>query len=329
MKIFVIGTSNSVMRGNYASALKEKHEVINLSVGRTPVIMHLNMIMEKKEEIEQGDVLIIDHYINDMMYYAAVYKEDYLVYVEDLYKLIASLNINAINLLFPIDGYKQHPSFSHYQQLVELGKKYKITRLDLNKSGFLSDDYTDYIHLKNEKSYEFGLWLEAELNQQNWLKPTDGEILENPYTILHFQNLKTNRPIRHFTNSLVNINFIRITDVIEIDTQGLGELIAFSYFRTNNSCDGIWLNERPIVTSGNGYYVDLFDEKFLPADKLVIKPMLEQGGFHSPNKFEYVEGQFEGAKLVELIFRKNGELLVKPSKHHRIPLHYQCPSAEK
>lgn len=75
------------MRGNYASALKEKHEVIKLSVGRTPVTMHLKMIMEKKEEIEQGDVLIIDHYINDMMYYAAVYKEDYLVHMEDLYKL--------------------------------------------------------------------------------------------------------------------------------------------------------------------------------------------------------------------------------------------------
>ena len=56
--------------------------------------------------------------------------------------------------------------------------------------------------------------------------------------------------------------------------------------------------------------------------------MLEQGGFYSPNNFEYVEGQFEGAKLVELIFRKNGEFLVNPSKHHRIPLHYQRPPAE-
>ena len=328
MKIFVIGTSNSVMRGNYASALKEKHEVINLSVGRTPVIMHLKMIMEKKEEIEQGDVLIIDHYINDMMYYAAAYKEDYWLYVEDLYKLLASLNINVINLLFPIRGYKQHHDFGHYQKIIELGKEYKLSRLDLNKSGFLWDDYTDYTHLKNSKSYEFGLWLGAELSQQSWAKPRDGKILETPYTFVHFQNLNTNRPVRNFCNSLVNINFIRITETIEVDTQGLGELIGFSYFRTNNSCDGIWLNERPIVTSNNGYFVDLFDEKFLPTAKLVIRPMLEQGGFYSPNNFEYVEGQFEGAKLVELIFRKNGEFLVNPSKHHRIPLHYQRPPAE-
>lgn len=328
MKIFVIGTSNSVMRGSYASALQENHEVVNLSIGRTPVLMHLKMILERKAEIEQGDVLIIDHYINDMMYYAAAYKEDYWLYVEDLYKLLASLNINVINILFPIRGYKQHPNFAHYQKIIELGKTYKLSRLDLNKSGFLWDDYGDYIHLRNRRSYEFGLWLGAELSQQKWTKPTGGKTLENPYTIVHFQNLNTNRPVRHFCNSLVNIHFIRITETIEVDTRGLGELIGFSYFRINTSCDGVWLNDRPIVTSGNGYFVDLFDEKFLSTEKLVIKPMLEQGGFHSPNNFEYVEGQFKGAKLVELIFRKKSEFLVKPSKHHRIPLHYQRPPAE-
>lgn len=324
MKIFVIGTSNSVMRGNYVSALGEQHEVVNLSVGRTPVIMHLKMILEKKEEIEQGDLLIIDHYINDMMYYAAYYKEDYLLYMEDLYKLLASLNINVINLLFPIKGYRRHPCFAHYQQVVELSKHYKLTRIDLNMAGYLPEDYQDPTHLRNKKSYQFGLWLSEALTQQAWSKPTGGKLLENPYSILHFQSLNTNRPIRHFANSLVNIKFIRITETIEVNTQGLGELIGFSYFRINNTCDGVWMNDRPIVTSNNGYFVELFDEKFPCADQLTIKPILEQGGFHSPNKFEYVEGQFKGAKLVELIFRKQGELLITPSKHHRIPLHYQC-----
>lgn len=56
------------MRGSYVSALQENHEVVNLSIGRIPVIMHLKMILDRKAEIEQGDLLIIDYYINDMMY---------------------------------------------------------------------------------------------------------------------------------------------------------------------------------------------------------------------------------------------------------------------
>lgn len=97
------------------AALKEQHEVINLSVGRTPVLMHIKTILDKKEEIEQGDILIIDHYINDMMSYAADYGSDYQVYVEDLYKILSSLNINTINLLFPILRYKCHKNVIYYQ----------------------------------------------------------------------------------------------------------------------------------------------------------------------------------------------------------------------
>ncbi|HPY39444.1 MAG TPA: hypothetical protein PLM98_02905 [Thiolinea sp.] len=327
MKLFIIGTSNSVMRGNYISALSERHEVINLSVGRTPVIMHLKTILEKRQEIETGDVLIIDHYINDMVYYAAHYPEDYPLYVEDFYKLLSSLNINVINIFFPIHGYRHHPKSAHYHHLIALSKKYKITRLDLNRSGFLPDDFRNRTHLSEKASYEFGRWLAATLKQSAWSKPKDGKILDQPYTILHFQHLNTGRPLRQFTNSLVDIKFVRITEPIEIPTKGLGELIGFSYFRINTSCDGAWFNEQPIVTSNNGYFVDLFEEKFPAADQLTIKPILGQGAFHSPNNYEYVEGEFKGTKLVELIFRKNKPLIVNSSKHHRIDLNYQRPQA--
>lgn len=325
MKIFIIGTSNSVMRRNYTSALSEQHEVINLSVGRTPAILHLKTILEKRQEIEKGDILIIDHYINDMMYYAAHYLRDYPLYVEDLYKLLSSLNINIINLFFPIRDCRQHQNFAHYQYLIELSKQYKLTRLDLNKADFLPTDFHDRTHLNEDISYEFGLWLASELRRQAWLKPKDGKIIDQPYTILHFQHLNTGQPIQNFTNSLVNIKFVRLKEPVQIPTKGLGELIGFSYFRMNTSCDGVWFNEQPIVSSNNGYFVDLFDEKFPAADQLTIKPMVGQGAFHSPNKHEYVEGEFKGAKLVELIFRKNKPLIVSPSKHHRIALHYQRP----
>lgn len=327
MNIFVLGTSNSIMQGNYTTALRQEHNVFNISVGRSPVLLHIKTIIDRKEEIETGDLLIIDHYINDMMSYASDYGTDYQVYVEDLYKLLSSLNINVINLLFPINRCKKHKNYTYYHNLIELSKKYRITLLDLNRSKFLEDDFFNNTHLLNEKSYEFGLWLSNEISQLEWRKPREGTVTQSPYTLLKIQNLGINRPVRHFYNSLVNINFLRIRETIELDTTELGDLIGFGYFRKDSSCDGLLINDVPIVTSYNGYFVDIFNKKFPATNKLVIKPLEVEGGFHCQNKFEFIQGQFKGAKLVELIFRKNTELLVNESKHYRVPLHYVRPTS--
>ncbi|TXH68220.1 MAG: hypothetical protein E6Q83_14095 [Thiothrix sp.] len=327
MNIYVLGTSNSIMQGNYTTALRQQHTVFNISVGRSPVLLHIKTLLDKKEEIEEGDLLIIDHYINDMMSYASDYGADYRVYVEDLYKLLSSLNINVINLLFPIKRYKKHKNHAYYHSIIELSKKYRITLLDLNNSAFVDSDFFNDTHLINEKSYEFGLWLSNELSQLEWRKPREGAVTQSPYTLLKIQSLGINRPVRHFYNSLVNINFLRIRETIELDTTELGDLIGFGYFRKDSSCDGLLINEVPIVTSYNGYFVDIFNKKFPATPKLVIKPLEIEGGFHCQNKFEFIQGQFKGAKLVELIFRKDSELLVKESKHYRVALNYVSPTS--
>lgn len=322
MKIFVLGTSNSVKRNNYVDALRHKHEVVNLSVGRTPVIMHIKTILDRHAEIETGDLLIIEHYINDMMHYAHQYQDSYRLYIEDLYKIASSLNIKVINLLFPILGYKSNPNFKYYQYILKLSNQYQITLINLNEVNYRDSDYDDYTHIKLEHSYQFGEWLCHELTQINLIKPQLGHIIESPYTVFKIQNLNVDRPIRHFCNSLVHIKFIRIQEKLEIAAHDLGQLIAFGYFRTEDSCDGMLINSKPIVSSSNGYFVDLFDEPFPACSVITIEPLEIQGGFYSPNKFEYVEGKFEGTKLVELIFRKSTELRVMPAKQHQLELYY-------
>lgn len=67
MKIVILGTSDSVMgQKGFVRALRQRHEVVNLSAGRVGVAFHLNRIIEHYEMIESADLLIIDHYINDV-----------------------------------------------------------------------------------------------------------------------------------------------------------------------------------------------------------------------------------------------------------------------
>lgn len=210
--------------------------------------------------------------------------------------------------------------------LIELSKKYRISLIDLNRSGFLEEDFFNPTHLLNRKSYEFGIWLGQELRQlMEWRRPQQGLILESPYTLVKIQDMQIGRPVRNFCNSLVNINFLRIRERIEMNTEGWGELIGFGYFRKDSTCDGLLINDVPIVTSYNGYFVDIFNKKFPAAAKLVIEPLEIEGAFYCQNKFEFIQGQFKGAKLVELIFRKNTELVASESKHHRVPLDYRRP----
>ncbi|MDN2664389.1 hypothetical protein OW492_13515 [Psychromonas sp. 14N.309.X.WAT.B.A12] len=119
MKIIIVGTSNSVM-GNkgFIESLRIDNEVIQLSSGRTPFLCTLKTIMLNQKLIESSDILIIDHYINDINFYVLEKGPDYIKMVKDFYIYLSSLNVNVLNLMFPILGLKSRKAYNFMKKLL-------------------------------------------------------------------------------------------------------------------------------------------------------------------------------------------------------------------
>lgn len=102
MKIVILGTSNSIMgEKGYIKALRQRHEVINLSAGRVGLAFHFNRLLEHYQMIEVADLLIVDHYINDIKNFGARLGAQYIADIGTFYDMLRCLNTHVVNLLFP------------------------------------------------------------------------------------------------------------------------------------------------------------------------------------------------------------------------------------
>lgn len=122
MRIFIVGTSNSVI-GNkgYVKYLREKHDVVNMSIGRVPFHYHMKVINECKKEIEDSDPLVIDHYVNDInLYLESVESFDYLKECSIFYEYLSFLNVRIINQPFAILDLKHIKSLTYYYHIKDI-----------------------------------------------------------------------------------------------------------------------------------------------------------------------------------------------------------------
>ena len=110
MKIVVLGTSNSVM-GNkgFLQSLSISHEVIQLSSGRVPFYYHVLTLMKHLDVVMEADVVLLDHYVNDVNYYSRMMGDDYHQNLDEFYMSLSSLNVRILNVLFPIFGIENLP----------------------------------------------------------------------------------------------------------------------------------------------------------------------------------------------------------------------------
>ena len=170
MKIYVIGTSNSVMRNGWVFGLKHNKnlEVINLSVGRTPSLMHLSKVMLHSKELKEADLIIIDHIINDINYYIPKIGDSYHKYIKDFYILISSLGVPILNLIFPIYNLgNRENGIKNLEKIVELCKQFSIYYINFNTLNLSFDYYEDDVHLRAELAYFIGLELSKVLLQNS------------------------------------------------------------------------------------------------------------------------------------------------------------------
>ena len=218
MKIVVVGTSNSVI-GNkgYLVSLGVEHNIVQLSQGRTNFYHHITTILNNREMIEAADVLIIDHYVNDVNFYYEKLEAEYSDICEQFYQLLSALNTHVVNILFPIIDLKTRESFEVYRVVNNLSKQYKINLLDLNTYKLNNSFFRDKIHINTATSYALGIVLSSALNELVSMndKPNDGVYEEPPFIVKRFQDLVKENPLR-FQNSLVDIEYIELEKPVSI-----------------------------------------------------------------------------------------------------------------
>lgn len=329
-KIIVVGTSNSVVgRKGFIKSLSIEHEVINLSSGRVPFYCHIKTIEKNKNLIESSDLLIVDHYINDLGFYAQKLGDTYFYReCEYFYQLLSSINTNIINLLFPLQNLSRiltkKPYLDFYKRIKELTKKYNLSIVDLNDYNFKPHHYHNSKHIKPEVSYAVGLSLSKIINIFQGDKPDGGKLINNPFKIFDASFLIDfipNSEIKTFTNSIMETNYVDIKNKLTIDNLHGMSLKSIGYLipkEMQNRNSGLIINDR--YTYGltpAGYYHESLDREIAIDSSLTLAPM---EGFYSDvsslMQRTRISGIFDFLYITEIVLFTGAKMVYRSAKRH-------------
>lgn len=320
MRIVVVGTSNSVM-GNkgFLESLRLEHEVIQLSCGRVPFFFHLRTLISHMDLIESCDLLIIDHYVNDVNFYHSKLGFEYEKLCHEFYNFLSTLNINVINILFPIQGLGVNFSKYYYELVLSLCDLNSISVIDLNKLDFKAHHFQDVLHLSHDVSYAFGIVLAGILNNKahdfKLLRPFGGMCKKNPFYLVDLarsNNLETNI----FKNSLIELKYVDVKNNILIKTDKGHRLLSVGFLRPKSSfgLSGMIINNiNRVALDGIGYSHEALD--FDVFGDVNISPIFSESTTEK-NLMGRKEskGSFTYLYLVDLLFHSGSEMEFSPAK---------------
>ncbi|MHC6648229.1 hypothetical protein ACYTPF_16775 [Alteromonas sp. HB246098] len=313
MKIVVVGTSNSVI-GNkgFIQSLRLQHEVIQLSCGRVPFFYHLKTLIKNRELVENCDLLILDHYINDVNVYRGILSDEYQHLCEEFYKFLSTLNVNIVNVFFPVIGLRDYKFNSFYDTVLELCHLNSISVIDLNELNFSKGHFKDKIHLSHRTSYFFGIILGGVLASHEYRlkrnRPSGGQCKNNPFSIVNIPEVVGNST--EFKNDLIHIEYAEIKKEFCVKCDVRNKLLAIGYFGLKGAegSPGCVINKKhKIALSGYGYFFEALD--FDSYGDVVISPFFSDSDcLDTLMKRGKVDGPFTYLYLVDLLFY-NGEQL--------------------
>lgn len=278
MKIVLIGTSNSVMGGNgFIKALRLDHEVIQLSSGRVPFFYHIKTIENNKKLVESADLLLLDHYINDLNFYVEALGPTYVQLCEDFYTLLSSINTRILNIFFPIRNIQERSTIDYYERVKQLSNLHSLSILDLNEVTFSEFHFKDNIHLSHDASYAFGLVLGKELLLSDiGEKPAGGYCHNMPFKVVNISAMKDGNNIKSFSNSLMSINYLEVENKFIVNVPNSAKLLSLGYLRMKNQAgnSGVIINGHQLGLRGTGYFHECIDVELFGT--LDVSPILDK-----------------------------------------------------
>jgi len=322
MKIIVVGTSNSVIGiEGFLQSLRLQHEVVQFSSGRTPFFCSLKTIINNKELIESCDLLILDHYINDMNFYRLKYGKEYDKLCDLFYKYLSSLNVDILNLLFPIKDIELRSTKPFYKWVKKLTFKYKLSCLDLNEYKFLPHHFKDQIHLNSNVSYALGIVLGNYLNFPLFnIKPHGGFCSSMPITIINLPDYDHVNESSSYENRLINIKYVDLNKSITLKRKNSDRLISLGYLKPKGikGMSGIAINENYCYGfSDTGYFHEMIDSPIYGS--LNISPLFGNYDIKNLMGRGRSKGDFCYCYLTELVFYDvNVEMFYRSAKRNVI-----------
>jgi hypothetical protein len=254
-KIGIIGTSNSVMVGNYIDALKIDFEIVNLSSGRVPVFYHIRTLLNYQSALSDCDYILIDHYINDYNFYDHNLGPDYIKHIKNFYFMLNRLNKPVINIFFPILNINDNRRY--YDDVIELSNGCGFYSLNLNKYNFESTHFIDAIHLVKEVSFFVGLELSSYLNNNHlkpyYLKSTD----ESQYYMVSAEDIssQTSVKLHKFKNTLMSFDYVNIDSNVNVRVKENFLLISIGYYNPESHISyGVCIDGNNYTLPGVKYF---------------------------------------------------------------------------
>lgn len=299
MKIVIVGTSNSVMgKKGFIKSLKTQHNVVQLSSGRTPFLCTLKTIMNNLEEIESADLLILDHYINDLNYYVDRLNDDYIVWLKTFYGYLSTVNVQIINILFPIENLHSNKyDLNFYNLIKKLSIDNNISLLDLNTVRFNDICFQDPIHLTEKASYCFGIYLNLKFSAFNdaILKALKGDRKNCPFRLVNANDIEPRQNVENFSNSLLSIDYICLNHQMVVESKKSERLLSIGYIKPKNKNGNsglIFDNKCFVGFSGSGYFHEIVDLDIYGDFSIApitgandVKNLMDRG--HSSGDFDY------------------------------------------
>ena len=305
MKIAVVGTSNSVMGMNgFIQSLKLEHDVIQLSSGRVPFYCCLKTILLNRDLLETCDLLIIDHYVNDVAFYGPSKGRDYRTRMISFYEYISTLNVNVLNLMFPMSNLKSQKGVDIYHFVLMLCERFKISILDLNILNIPSYAFKDPAHINHDASYALGLALIQDLQAIDWERPSGGVCFDTPFSLLIAKDIDNNdEKLDIFENSLLKVEYLKLEQKVIIERSFDDRLIAIGSVlkKSSENLSGIVINEKnKFGLCGVGYFMEAVDIE--PKGVFSISPLKGEQNVINLMRRGISKGDFNYCYISELIF---------------------------
>jgi hypothetical protein len=316
MKISIIGTSNSVRRNSYVQALSKENEIYNFSVGGNPIFFHIFSYLKNQKEIDNTDILIVEHYINDYFYInTRLDVKEYKKHVVNYYKMIKTTSSIPIVLFLPRvvlrDDFVEYFDFLK-STLDELN----IVYFDFTKIEFDEEEFDNVAHVKTNISYAIGEILSKRLSNKSLLGSYKKSMMvDNPYQIVEARELARygNQKVDEYKNSLVSLEYIELIEPIKIPVEGSIPL-SYGYLNLDNldSKFSIRLNDKVEIgvlcdRDNKQYFHEAIDYQGVDIEGIKSITLLPYDG-----RIEYtnvrVSNQSIYAKIVNLLLYNNKEL---------------------
>ena len=283
MKIAILGTSNSVMARAYVDALRQEHDVLNFSIGRVPAVFHIKTILSAAEKLAKCDVILLDHYVNDINTYL-LRASNYLQHVESLYALLGRIGRPVLNILFPISDLAMRAESWYVEYVEKLSCSSGFSYVNLNQCSFSFSSFQDELHLKREISYAFGIYLLGCIENTKYQPPNITRETLLDYRLISARSVaKANhKNCELFSNSLVNLKYLPVNSSVVIcdtnnDEAQLWHAISIGYFNKTDDVSGAQFVTRgatvPFSVGGQGYFHELLPAGVIATDELQLVPV--------------------------------------------------------